>query len=110
MAYCKSGKGLIKVNGQPIENLEPVGLRDKVLEPIYILGYPRFENVDIRVRVRGGGYTAQVYAIRQSIAKAIVAYTQKCEYSPSFPAPQPAAPPLLPLPPTPASPRRWGCS
>ena len=80
MAYCKSGKGLIKVNGQPIENLEPVGLRDKVLEPIYILGYPRFENVDIRVRVRGGGYTAQVYAIRQSIAKAIVAYTQKCEY------------------------------
>lgn len=28
--------------------------------------------VDIRVRVRGGGHTSQVYAIRQAIAKSIV--------------------------------------
>ncbi|RMX74236.1 hypothetical protein D0869_12804, partial [Hortaea werneckii] len=34
-------------------------------------------NVDIRVRVRGGGHTSQVYAIRQAIAKSIVAYYQK---------------------------------
>jgi small subunit ribosomal protein S16e len=33
--------------------------------------------VDIRVRVTGGGHTSQVYAIRQAIAKAIVAYYQK---------------------------------
>jgi len=30
-----------------------------------------------KVRVRGGGYTAQIYAIRQSIAKGVVAYNQK---------------------------------
>jgi small subunit ribosomal protein S16e len=29
------------------------------------------------VRVTGGGHTSQVYAIRQAIAKAIVAYYQK---------------------------------
>ena len=29
-------------------------------------------DVDIRVRVRGGGHTSQVYAIRQAIAKSIV--------------------------------------
>jgi len=34
-------------------------------------------NVDIRVRVTGGGHTSQVYAIRQAIAKSIVAYYQK---------------------------------
>ncbi|RMZ23597.1 hypothetical protein D0859_12364 [Hortaea werneckii] len=34
-------------------------------------------DVDIRVRVRGGGHTSQVYAIRQAIAKSIVAYYQK---------------------------------
>ena len=28
--------------------------------------------VDIRVRVRGGGHTSQVYAIRQAIAKSVV--------------------------------------
>ena len=29
-------------------------------------------NVDIRVRVTGGGHTSQIYAIRQAIAKSIV--------------------------------------
>jgi len=29
-------------------------------------------DVDIRVRVRGGGHISQVYAIRQAIAKSIV--------------------------------------
>ena len=32
---------------------------------------------DIRVRVRGSGYVAQIYAIRQAIAKGVVAYYQK---------------------------------
>lgn len=33
--------------------------------------------VDIRVKVSGGGHTSQVYAIRQAIAKALVAYYAK---------------------------------
>jgi small subunit ribosomal protein S16e len=37
----------------------------------------RFSGVDIRVRVRGGGHVAQIYAIRQAISKALVAYYQK---------------------------------
>jgi len=36
-----------------------------------------FNDLDIRVRVKGGGYSAQIYAIRQAIAKGIVAYYQK---------------------------------
>jgi ribosomal protein S9 len=35
--------------------------------------------VDIRVRVKGGGTTSQIYAIRQAIAKGMVAYYQKCK-------------------------------
>ena len=42
-----------------------------------VIGLDKFANVDIRVRVTGGGHTSQVYAIRQAIAKAIVAYYQK---------------------------------
>jgi ribosomal protein S9 len=37
--------------------------------------------VDIRVRVKGGGTTAQIYAIRQAIAKGIVAFFQKCKWT-----------------------------
>jgi ribosomal protein S9 len=77
VAYCKEGRGLIKVNGCPIEVLEPEVLRLKTYEPVLLLGQGRFANVDIRIRVKGGGYTAQIYAIRQSIAKAIIAYYQK---------------------------------
>ena len=64
VAYCKRGRGLIKVNGQPIEFLQPSLLRLKVLEPLLILGAQRFQIVDIRVRVQGGGYTSQVYGQR----------------------------------------------
>ena len=69
----------MKVNGSPIELLRPEGLRLKVMEPILLLGDERFKHVDIRVRVKGGGHTSQVYAIRQAIAKSLVAYYQKCE-------------------------------
>ena len=55
-------------------------MRIKILEPILLLGRDRFANVDIRIRVSGGGFSSQVYAIRQAIAKAMVAYAQKCEY------------------------------
>lgn len=68
---------MIRVNGQPIEHVEPELIRYKVLEPILLLGFQRFSQVDIRVRVRGGGYVAQIYAIRQAIAKALVSFYQK---------------------------------
>ncbi|RMY18177.1 hypothetical protein D0866_13251 [Hortaea werneckii] len=128
VAHCKQGKGLIKVNGQPLGLVEPQIMRFKVYEPVLILGLDKFvmegeseeingtsglgrvcwppntwrtgkeglgrlwafetrsehmligifaADVDIRVRVRGGGHTSQIYAIRQAIAKSIVAYYQK---------------------------------
>ena len=92
----QAGKGLVKVNGKPLHLLQPEILRFKVCltgpcasliayshaipqvyEPILILGLDKFANVDIRVRISGGGHTSQIYAIRQAIAKSIVAYYQK---------------------------------
>ena len=77
VAHTKRGHGLIKINGSPIDLWEPEGLRMKTFEPVLLLGQARFAGVDIRVRVRGGGYTAQVYAIRQAIARSMVAFYQK---------------------------------
>ena len=57
--------------------MEPEILRFKVFEPVLLLGRARFAGVDVRVRVRGGGHVSQVYAIRQAIAKSLVAYYQK---------------------------------
>lgn len=77
VAHCTEGSGFIKVNGKPLNLLEPASLRLKVYEPILILGGRRFQDLNIRVRVRGGGWASQVLAIRQAISKAIVAFYQK---------------------------------
>eukprot|EP01126_Amoeba_proteus_P046391 TRINITY_DN5246_c0_g1_i3.p1 TRINITY_DN5246_c0_g1~~TRINITY_DN5246_c0_g1_i3.p1 ORF type:complete len:149 (-),score=27.51 TRINITY_DN5246_c0_g1_i3:64-510(-) len=77
VAYVTEGKGMIRVNGQPLKLVQPEILQFKLWEPVLLLGKEAFSAIDIRVRVKGGGYTAQVYAIRQCIAKAILAWTQK---------------------------------
>ncbi|GLT99739.1 hypothetical protein SLE2022_171580 [Rubroshorea leprosula] len=38
VTYCKRGKGLIKINGCPIELVELEILRFKAIEPILLLG------------------------------------------------------------------------
>lgn len=78
-ALCKQGKGHIRLNGSPLHLAEPAILRIKILEPILLLGRDKFAGVDMRVRCTGGGFSSQVYAIRQAIAKSMVAYTQKCQ-------------------------------
>ncbi|XP_036608387.1 40S ribosomal protein S16-like isoform X2 [Trichosurus vulpecula] len=60
VADCKRGNGLMKL-----------------LEPVLLLGKEHFAGVDFQVRVKGGGHVTQIYAIRKSISKALVAYYQK---------------------------------
>ncbi|XP_004517607.1 40S ribosomal protein S16 [Anastrepha obliqua] len=77
VAYCKRGRGLLRVNGRPLEQIEPKVLQYKLQEPLLLLGKEKFAGVDIRVRVSGGGHVAQIYAIRQAISKALIAFYQK---------------------------------
>ena len=99
VAHVRSGTGIIKLNGVPLELVEPELLRFKVFEPLLLLGRKRFELVDFSVRIRGGGQVARIYGItslpptiycslliglfhlaaRQAIAKGLVAYYQKCK-------------------------------
>ena len=55
VAHCKSGKGLIKVNGKPLSLVEPQVLRFKVYEPILILGLDKFGTRCPRVKKEGRG-------------------------------------------------------
>ncbi|KAH9944301.1 ribosomal protein S9/S16-domain-containing protein [Epithele typhae] len=77
VAHAKEGRGLIHINGSPVSLLKPEFLRFKVYEAILVAGEEAFSAIDIRLRVKGGGHTSQVYAIRQAIAKAVVAYYAK---------------------------------
>merc|ERR1712027_114031 len=81
VAHCKSGNGMIRVNGRPLDMIEPKCMRLKLLEPIRILSavnlFPINPKIDMRIRVRGGGQVSKIYAIRQALSKAVVAYTGK---------------------------------
>uniref|UniRef100_A0A2C9NED5 Small ribosomal subunit protein uS9 n=1 Tax=Glossina morsitans morsitans TaxID=37546 RepID=A0A2C9NED5_GLOMM len=76
-AYCKRDLGLLRVNGRPLDQIEPKVLQYKLQEPLLLLGKEKFAGVDIRVRVNVGGHVAQIYAIRQAISKALIAFYQK---------------------------------
>ncbi len=77
VAYCTNGIGHIRVNGKPLHLVEPESLRIKVFEPVLLVGGNIFKDINIRLRVSGGGASNQIYAIRQAMAKAVIAYYQK---------------------------------
>ena len=77
VAYCQEGTGLIKLNGTPLDQIASETLKAKLMEPLLLIGEDVWKKLDIRLRVNGGGHVSQIYAIRQAISKAIVAYYQK---------------------------------
>merc|ERR1719238_2333194 len=77
VALVRTGSGQVRINGCPIHTVKPDIRRVKVYEPLLLLGTDKWKKVDMRLRVKGGGYTSQIYALRQAIAKGIVAYYQK---------------------------------
>ena len=77
VAICQEGHGIIRVNGKPLNLIEPESMRTKVYEPIFLVGGNKFKDLSIRVRVRGGGAMNQVMAVRMAIAKSLLAFYQK---------------------------------
>lgn len=56
------------LSGTPIELIEPEILKYKVFEPILLLGRQAFANVDMRIRVKGGGHTSQIYGEKKALS------------------------------------------
>lgn len=74
---CKPGKGLIKINGISVNSVTPTIVRDKLLEPIFLLN-PKYRiPIDLSSFVKGGGLVSRIYAVRQSFAKSLVLYFSK---------------------------------
>lgn len=72
-ASVKKGKGRVRVNGSPIEIMQPEMARMKAMEPLAIAdAMDRLAKADINISVEGGGTMGQVDAIRTAIARGLV--------------------------------------
>ncbi|MHA1968486.1 MAG: 30S ribosomal protein S9 [Candidatus Hodarchaeales archaeon] len=78
-AIIKEGKGRVFINGKPIEIVEPEIVRMKLLEPFYFLDKKIKDKIDIKVKVKGGGYIGQADAARTAIARSLLAWTNSEE-------------------------------
>ncbi|MDR2545730.1 MAG: 30S ribosomal protein S9 [Methanobrevibacter sp.] len=70
----KEGKGRIRINKSPIEIYSPELARMKLQEPLILAG-DIVNNLDINVKVFGGGVMGQAEAARMVIAKGLVQWT-----------------------------------
>jgi len=75
-ATVRSGKGRVRVNNVPVEVLEPRIARDKVLEPLLQAGDAVWKQLDIDVKVSGGGFMGQAEAARTALARALLRWTR----------------------------------
>jgi len=72
------GKGRVRINNIPIEIYQPEVAREKIREPLLLIG-DAWKDVDIAVKVQGGGFMGQAEAARMAIARAIAEWTKSHE-------------------------------
>jgi small subunit ribosomal protein S9 len=70
----REGKGRVRINKRPVELYQPELARLKITEPLTLAG-ELVDNVDIDVKVIGGGIMGQAEAARMVIAKGLVQFT-----------------------------------
>ncbi|MBS3154886.1 30S ribosomal protein S9 [Candidatus Woesearchaeota archaeon] len=75
-ATLESGKGIIRINSQLLQNYKPDLLRERINEVLMLAG-DDVSKVNIYVKVSGGGIQGQNDAIRLAIARAFVKYDKK---------------------------------
>lgn len=75
-ATLNEGKGLIKINNQPLENFSNKIARMKILEPLRLATDAITKKINFKIKVTGGGFQSQAEACRLAIAKGLVEFTK----------------------------------
>jgi small subunit ribosomal protein S9 len=75
-ATVRTGRGRVRVNNVPVEIFEPQIARDKILEPLRLAGDNVWKQLDIDIRMSGGGFMGQADAARTAVARALLRWTK----------------------------------
>ncbi len=82
-AVLKMGRGRVTVNNIPTDVLEPELVKAKILEPLIIAG-DKFAQLDISVKVDGGGLVSRAEATRTAIARALLKWSKSMDLRKKF--------------------------
>jgi small subunit ribosomal protein S9 len=77
------GKGIVRINGVPVEMHQPNLARVMIMEPLTLAG-DRSSKVNIDLNVQGGGVMGQAMASRTAIAKGLVQFLEDNELQTMF--------------------------
>ena len=75
-AVIRQGIGRVHINRVPVEIYEPEIARVKIMEPLVQSGDDVWKQLDIDVKVLGGGYMGQAEAARMAITNGILKWTK----------------------------------
>lgn len=70
-ATVRKGTGQVRINKQPLEIVEPELVRQKIQEPLLMVG-EKWKNLNISVNVEGGGIMGQASAARTAVARGLI--------------------------------------
>jgi len=73
-ATIKQGKGKVRINGVPLEVLPNELKRVKINEVFVLAGSEKRDSVDVKVKVKGGGFMGQAEAVRTAIARGLIEF------------------------------------
>ena len=79
----KEGKGMIRINHQPLSVYEPKMARLMLREPLEIAN-EYVKKIKMNINVFGGGWHSQAEAARGCIAKALVEFTKSKQLKQDF--------------------------
>jgi small subunit ribosomal protein S9 len=83
-ATVRTGAGRIRVNNVPLEIFEPEVAREKIREPLIQAGEEVWKQLDISIKVKGGGFMGQAEASRMTLANALLKWTKSSHLRSAF--------------------------
>ncbi|MFA5364649.1 MAG: 30S ribosomal protein S9 [Candidatus Bathyarchaeia archaeon] len=83
-ASIKIGNGKVRINNVPLEVYEPRLARDKIMEPLLLVEDKVWNQLDINVKVSGGGFVGQAEAARMAVANALLKWTKSTRLQTAF--------------------------
>jgi len=83
-ATVRLGKGRVRINNIPVEIFEPKIARDKIMEPLLQTDDKVWKQLDMDIKVLGGGFMGQAEAARIAIARALLKWTKSARLQTVF--------------------------